>query len=166
MRTWRAKRRKSRALLVAGVCSALFHVLLFLAVLFGGLWSPQREAKKGEPIFVDMAPDKPEEKAPAGNPSRPPGPQAPEPPRPKAAEPKVRVAEAPPPAPREPEPAPQAAPAPRPQPAAPPAPREPVEAARPASPPSPPASPGPLTAKSSSGIDLPAAMLRRPPGGG
>ena len=199
MRTWRAKRRKSRALLVAGVCSALFHLLLLLAVMFGGLWSPQRESKKGEPIFVDMAPDKPEEKAPAGNPSRPVGPQAPEPPRPKAAEPRVRVAEAPrpappaapaapkpepkapaptppeqvakaaeppPPAPREPEPAPQAAPAPRPQPAAPTAPREPVEAARPVSPPSPPASPGPLTAKSSSGIDLPAAMLRRPPGGG
>jgi TonB family protein len=173
-------------------------MLLILAVLFGGLWSTPPEARKGEPIFVDMAPDKPEEKAPRGNPSRPAGPDTPEPPRPpvpRAAEPRVRVAEAPrpappaapvparpepaapapapphqvakapeppSPAPREPEPAPPAAPAP-PQPAAP---REPAETARPASPPSPPASPGPLTAKSSSGIDLPAAMLRRPGGGG
>ncbi len=78
----------------------------------------------------------------------------------------AKAPEPPPPAPREPEPTPQAAPAPTPQPAAPAMPREPAEATRPASPPSAPASPGPLTAKSSSGIDLPAAMLRRPPGGG
>lgn len=200
MRIWRARRRSSRAFWIAGACSALFHLLLALAVLFGGLLSPSREAKKGEPIFVDMAPDKPEDKAPRGNPSRPVGPDAPEPPKPpapKAAEPKVRMAEAPrpappaapkpelkapapapprqvakapeppAPAPREPEPAPQAAPAPpQPQPASPAPPHEPAEAARPASPASPPASPGPLTAKSSSGIDLPAAMLRRPGGGG
>ena len=192
MRIWRARRRSSRAFLIAGGCSVLLHVLLFLAVLFGGLWSTAREAKKGEAIFVDMAPDKPEEKAPRGNPSRPVGPPAPEPPQPPAprtAEPRVRAAEAPrpappatpapapappqqvakapeppSPAPREPEPAPPAAPAPPSPPAAPP--REPADAAQPASPPSPPASPGPLTAKSSSGIDLPAAMLRRPGGGG
>jgi len=200
MRIWRARRRKSRALLIAGVCSAAFHVLLFLAVIFGGLWATPREAKKGEPIFVDITPDTPEEKAPRGNPARPVGPDVPPPsppPVPKAAEPKVRVTEAPrpappaapaapkpepkapapppqmakapeppPPAPREPEPAAQPLPTPEPQPAAPAPPRESTESARPASPPSPPPSPGPLTAKSSSGIDLPAAMLRRPPGGG
>ncbi len=83
MRTWRARRRRSRALLIAGVCSALFHLLLLLAVMFGGLWGTPREAKKGEPIFVDITPDKPEEKAPRGNPSRPVGPEAPEPPKPR-----------------------------------------------------------------------------------
>ena len=96
MRIWRARRRSSRAFWIAGACSALFHLLLALAVLFGGLLSPSREAKKGEPIFVDMAPDKPEDKAPRGNPSRPVGPDAPEPPKPpapKAAEPKVRMEE-------------------------------------------------------------------------
>jgi periplasmic protein TonB len=194
MRIWRARRRSSPAFLIAGVCSALLHLLLVLAVLFGGLWGTPREAKKGEPIFVDMAPDKPEEKAPRGSPSRPVGPEPPPPPVPKGARvaeaprrappatpvparpeppapvpaPPQQVAKAPeppPPAPREPEPAPPAAPAPT-QPAAPAAPRESAEAPRPASPPSPPASPGPLTAKSSSGIDLPAAMLRRPGGGG
>ena len=194
MRIWRARRRSSRAFLVAGACSALFHLLLVLAVLFGGLWGTPREVKKGEPIFVDMAPDKPEEKAPRGSPSRPVGPEPPPPPVPKGARvaeaprrappatpaparpespapvpaPPQQVAKAPelpPPAPRELEPAPPAAPAPA-QPAAPAAPREPAEPAQPASPPSPPASPGPLTAKSSSGIDLPAAMLRRPGGGG
>jgi len=83
-------------------------------------------AKRGEAILVDIAPDKPRESAPLGNPSRPVGPNAPELPRqaapptpsvPKAAPAPAapRVAEAPkapPAAPKsaEPAPAPKAAP--------------------------------------------------------
>jgi periplasmic protein TonB len=205
MRSWlprdRSRRvRTRRALVIAGVCSVLLHVLLAALVLFGGLWSRPQHAKKGEPLFVDIAPDKPEEKAPRGNPSRPPSPvparEAPRPPAPKAPEAKVRVAEAPRPTPRAAAPAPPAAapappapappqqvakaepeppapkvpePTPIPTPQAAPPPREvphgPAESVNPSSPPTP---PGPLTARSSGGIDLPAAMLRRPPrtGGG
>lgn len=189
--------RTRRAFVIAGVCSVLLHVLLAAVILFGGLWSAPQYAKKGEPLFVDIAPEKPEEKAPLGNPSRPPAVparEAPRPPTPRAPDAKVRVAEAPRPsapapapavptppaptpppqvakaAPEPPEPkAPESAPAPTPAPqAAPPSselPREPAESVKP---PSPPAASGPLTARSSSGIDLPAAMLRRPPstGGG
>src|SRR4029450_9499497 len=64
--------RSRRALLIAGVCSVLLHVLLAALVLLGGIWSEPRQAKKGEPLFVDIAPHKPQERAPAGNPSRPP----------------------------------------------------------------------------------------------
>ena len=206
MRGWRPgdrvrKIRTRRALIIAGVCSVLLHVLLGALALFGGLWAPEQHAKKGEPLFVDIAPDKPEEKAPLGNPSQPlsppPAREAARPPAPKA-EPKVRVAEAPRPAPPAPAPAPpKPAPAPQqvakaPEPPAPkvaeptpaptpaqqppapqptPAPREtppPAETAQRAAPPSPaaPEPSGPMTARSSGGIDLPAAMLRRPPGGG
>jgi periplasmic protein TonB len=194
--------RGRRALLIAGVCSVLLHVLLAALVLLGGIWSQPRQAKKGEPLFVDIAPDKPQEKAPAGNPSRPPGaparPPSP-PPAPKAAEAKVRVAEAPRPAPTPPAPTAPAPPTPKapeqvakaaPEPPAPKAPPEPAPAPKPAetspTPPtpqaapaprephgpaenrvaSPPAPQGPMTARSSGGIDLPAAMLRRPPGQG
>ncbi len=199
MRGWRPgdrvrRIRTRRAFIIAGVCSVLLHVLLAALALFGGLWAPQQHAKKGEPLFVDIAPDKPEEKAALGNPSQPPSPPPAREAAPKA-EAKVRVAEAPrpappapappkpappqvakapePPAPKAPEPAPapapQATPAPQPTPAPSPAAtsRE-TESAQPATPPSPsvPEAPGPMTARSSGGIDLPAAMLRRPPGGG
>jgi periplasmic protein TonB len=194
MRSWlprdRSRRvRTRRGLVIAGVCSVLLHVLLAALILFGGLWSRPQYAKKGEPLFVDIAPDKPEEKAPLGNPSRPPSPvparEAPRPPAPKAPEAKVRVAEAPRPAPTAAAPAPPPpAPAPpqqvakaAPEPPAPnvrepaptatpqaaPPPHEPAESVNPPSPSTP---PGPLTARSSGGIDLPAAMLKRPPGGG
>ncbi len=201
MRGWRPgdrvrKVRTRRALMIAGGCSVLFHVLLAALMFLGVFWGPQQPAKKGEPLFVDIAPDKPDEKAPLGDPSRPPSPpparEAARPPAPKA-EPKVRVAEAPrpappapapappkpapappqvakapdPPAPKAPEaPAPVQQPTPAPQPT--PTPREtpPTESAQPASPASQPAPQGPMTARSSGGIDLPAAMLRRPPGGG
>src|SRR4029453_16323499 len=77
MRTGLPRRRARRgpgrrALLIAGVCAVLLHVLLAALVLLGGMWSEPRQAKKGEPLFVDIAPGKPQEKAPAGNPSRPP----------------------------------------------------------------------------------------------
>ena len=206
MRTGLPRRRDRRwsgrrGLLIAGVCSVLFHLLLAVLVLLGGLWSEPKHAKKGEPLFVDIAPDKPEEKAPAGNPSRAPGappvrPPSP-PPAPKA-EARTKVAEAPRPAPApaprapappEPKPPEQVAKA-APEPPAPKAPPEPAPAPKPAettpTPPTPqatpparephgpaenrPASPaapqGPMTARSSGGIDLPAAMLRRPPGQG
>jgi protein TonB len=194
MRSWlprdRSRRvRTRRGLVIAGVCSVLLHVLLAALILFGGLWSRPQYAKKGEPLFVDIAPDKPEEKAPLGNPSRPPSPvparEAPRPPAPKAPEAKVRVAEAPRPAPTAAAPAPpppapappqqvaKAAPeppapnvrepAPTPTPQAAPPPHEPAESVNPPGPSTP---PGPLTARSSGGIDLPAAMLKRPPGGG
>jgi periplasmic protein TonB len=193
--------RGRRGFVVAVVCSVLFHVLLAALVLLGGIWSEPKQAKKGEPLFVDIAPDKPEEKAPAGNPSRPPGavarPPSP-PPAPKAPEAKVRVAEAPRPAPKPPAPSPPPPAAPKapeqvakaaPEPPAPKAPPEPAPAPKPAeTPPTPQATPaprephgptesrvatatppapqGPTTARSSGGIDLPAAMLRRPPGQG
>jgi TonB family protein len=148
--------------------------------------------KKGEPLIVDIAPEKPEEKAPRGNPSRPvtaaaPQPEAtpaPKPPAPKAVEapkptPPAPVAKpAPPastPAPQQAAKAPEPQPAPKaPEPVPTPAPAAPTEPAReakpqqpqPASPPAPATPPGPRVARSSGGIDLPAAMLRRPPGGG
>lgn len=197
--------RGRRGFFVAVACSILFHVLLAALVLLGGVWSEQKHAKKGEPLFVDIAPDKPEEKAPAGNPSRPPGTVASRPsppPAPKAPEARVRVAEAPrpapkpapsPPAPAAPKPPEQVAKAAPPEPPAPKAPPEPAPAPKPAetpppttptpqatpapkephgpaenrvATPSPPAPQGPTTARSSGGIDLPAAMLRRPPGQG
>jgi periplasmic protein TonB len=202
MRSWlprdRSRRvRTRRAFVIAGACSVLFHLLLAATILVGGVWSRPQHAKKGEPLFVDIAPDKPEEKAPLGNPSRPPSPvparEAPRPPAPKAPEAKVRVAEAPRPAPPAAPPAPVAAPAPpapappeqvakvAPEPSAPkspePAPAPTPQAAPPprempggpaesVTPPSPPTPPSPLTARSSGGIDLPAAMLRRPPSAG
>ena len=109
-----------RALVIAIVCSILLHLAL-LASLFTMPSLMPSYVKRGEPLFVDIAPDKPEEKAPLGNPARPVGPPeaAPRPPEPPA--PRSRVPEAPPPkAPPAPkvQPAPKAAPkaAPRPAP--------------------------------------------------
>jgi outer membrane biosynthesis protein TonB len=74
-----------------------------------GFMQPAQFTKRGEPLMVDIAPDRPEEKAPLGNPARP------------VAPPEVR--ERPPsPAPRPPAPArveAPRAPAPRPTPPAP-----------------------------------------------
>jgi TonB family protein len=192
--------RGRRVLVIAAVSSVLFHVLLAILALIGPWWEHGPSMKKGEPLIVDITPEKPEEPAPRGNPNRavtaapreapPPAPKAPPapkpapvaaPPRPAPpapaapatppapAPPQQQVAKAPepPPAPKEPEPAP----APTPAPAAPtepvvreapkPTPRGPSEAT-----PGPAQPPNQRVARSSGGIDLPAAMLRRPPGGG
>jgi TonB family protein len=119
--------RTNRYLGVTVIVSVLFHILIGTVLILGGNIEQQRMiAKRGEAILVDIAPDKPRESAPLGNPSRPVGPNAPEPPRqaapptppvPKAAPAPAapRVAEAPkapPAAPKsaEPAPAPKAAP--------------------------------------------------------
>jgi len=119
--------RTNRYLGVTVIVSVLFHILIGAVLIVGGNIEQQRMiAKRGEAILVDIAPDKPRESAPIGNPSRPVGPNAPEPPRqaapPTPAVPKAapapaapRVAEAPkapPAAPKsaEPAPAPKAAP--------------------------------------------------------
>jgi len=106
-----------RALALAVVCSLLLHLLLLVPVFLGfPLLGDPVYVKRGEPLFVDITPDKPEEKAALGNPARPVGPdvkepQAPpkaaEPPAPKLAE--VPKAPAPKAAPRAPEPPKQVA---------------------------------------------------------
>ena len=123
--------RTNRYLGVTVIVSVLFHILIGAVLIVGGNIEQRRIiAKRGEAILVDMAPDKPRESAPIGNPSRPVGPNAPEPPRqaapPTPAVPKAapapaapRVAEAPKAVPKappaalksaEPAPAPKAAP--------------------------------------------------------
>jgi protein TonB len=105
-----------RTLALAIVTSVLFHLFLVVPfVVIPGLLQPAPYVKRGEPLLVDIAPERPEEKAPLGNPSRPVGPPevrerpAPSPPpRPPAP---ARAAEAPrPPAPRPTPPAPAAPP--------------------------------------------------------
>ena len=148
-----------RALVIAVICSVLLHVVLLASLFtFNSLVTPSY-VKRGEPLLVDLAPDKPEEKAPAGNPARPvgppaePAPKTPEPPAPKVAEapppPKLPPAPRVPPAPRAPAvakapPAPKA-PAPRPAPEPPKqvAKAEPPPVPRPLEPPAP--SPDALT---------------------
>lgn len=204
MKVWLPADPSRRALLVAVACSVLLHALLAATAYLAGSLGPKIIAKRGEPLFVDIAPDRPEERAPRGNPARPVGPdQAPpprraaEPPAPKGAEARARVSETPkaaepkPQAPPQlaakasPPPAPESqlpraqepAPAPAPQPRAPerespgPQPQK-AEPARPegtaaasgSAPPSDAA--GQVLARTRSGLDLPAAMLRRPGGGG
>jgi TonB family protein len=101
--TWCLRRlpedRTNRYLVVTIIVSMLFHVLVLLGLIVGGKIEQRRIAKRGETILVDIAPDKPKESAPLGDPSRPVGPNVPEPPR-----------RATPPAPPKP-PAPKAAPA-------------------------------------------------------
>ena len=114
-----------RALVIAIVGSILLHLGLLAWLVTMNPRGTPAYVKRGEPLLVDMAPDKPEEKAPRGNPSRSagapvePAPKAPEPPAPTP-----RVAEAPPtpkampapkaPAPPKAPPAQRAAPPPRP----------------------------------------------------
>jgi TonB family protein len=102
--------RSNRYLVVTVVVSVLLHVLVGL-LLIGGNMEQRIISKRGESLLVDIAPDKPKETAPLGNPSRPVGPDAPAPPR-QAAPPAPKVAPIPP-AP------PAAAPAPAPRPAPP-----------------------------------------------
>jgi protein TonB len=105
-----------RTLALAIVTSLLFHLFLLVPfVVLPGLLLPAPYVKRGEPLLVDIAPERPEEKAPLGNPARPVGPP----------EPRERPAPAPPPRPAAPPRTVEAPrpPAPRPAPplAAPPA---------------------------------------------
>lgn len=116
--------RTSRYLVVTLVVSVVLHILVGVALIVGGQMHERKlAAKRGEALLVDIAPDKPTESAPLGDPSRPPVPNTPEPPRQAAppappapkvppappAPPAPRVAEAPKAAPRPPPPAPKAA---------------------------------------------------------
>jgi len=125
-----------RAMVVAIVCSILLHVALLASLItFKGLTTPAY-LKRGEPLLVDLAPDKPEEKAPLGNPSRPVGPEPPPPKAPEPPAPPPKIAE-PPPRPKMPDapPRPKIAEAPPPKPSkAPPAPKVPPAPPEPARP--------------------------------
>src|SRR6266545_1240123 len=139
-----------RALAIAIVCSILLHLLLLAPVFLGfPIFGSPMYIKKGEALFVDMHPERPDEKAPLGNPSRPVGPDAKEAEPPKAVVPPApKLAEAPkPPAPKAPPRAQVAKAEPRPAP----------PAARPAE--SGPAAPAPQPA-------APPNLLRPPAGGG
>jgi TonB family protein len=145
-----------RALVIAVICSVLLHVVLLGSLFtFNSLTTPSY-VKRGEPLLVDLAPDKPEEKAPAGNPARPvgppaePAPRAPEPPAPK-------IAEAPP-APKLP-PAPRVPPAPR----MPPAPRAPAVAKTPPLPPKEPTPRPPEPPRQVAKAEPPAPRPSEPP---
>jgi TonB family protein len=128
-----------RALVIAIAGSILLHLGLLAWLIIMNPRGTPAYVKRGEPLLVDMAPDKPEERAPLGNPSRPPG--APAEPAPKAPEaPAPRIAAAPPapkavPAPKPPAP-PKAPPAQRAAPPPPPAPEPPKQVAK-AEPPQP-----------------------------
>ncbi|HEU4438895.1 MAG TPA: energy transducer TonB [Methylomirabilota bacterium] len=175
--------RTQRALGLAIITSLLFHLFVLVPfVVVPGLFQPTPYVKRGEPLLVDIAPERPEEKAPLGNPSRPvappesasrqaaPAPKLPPaPPRAAAAPP--RVAPAPRPAPVPPAPPreiarAQPAPEPAPQPMVktpdptPPAPEtEPSEEASSAPGASPPSGPQVAVAR-------PPSIWRQPGGGG
>jgi TonB family protein len=119
--------RTNRYLVVTVVVSVIFHIFIAIGFIVGGdIHEKKMATKRGEALLVDMAPDKPKESAPLGDPSRLPVPNAPDPPR-----------QAAPLAP----PAPKAAPTP-PAPTAPPAPAAPRVAEAPkAAPKAPPAAP-------------------------
>ena len=139
--------RTNRYLVVTVVVSVLLHVLVGLLLIMGGNMEQRIVSKRGESLLVDIAPDKPKETAPLGNPSRPVGPDAPAPPRqaappapptppaPKVAPiPPTPPAVAPAPAPRPAPPTPKVADAPKEAPKAPPAPPAPPKSEEPALP--------------------------------
>ncbi len=160
------KDRAQRTLVLAIVTSVIFHLLLLGPLfVFPGLLLPPTYVKRGEPLLVDIAPERPEEKAPLGNPSRPVEP-------PPAPRPTPKVAPAPPraEAPR--------APAPRPAPAAPAAPPSRAVAKveppapdamvktpepRPAEPEKPPSEPAPAGSAPPSPAAQPQVAVARPP---
>jgi len=51
-----------RAFVVAVVCSILLHILLLGSLVWVNTFGAPIYAKKGEPLIVDIAPDKPEER--------------------------------------------------------------------------------------------------------
>ena len=129
--------RTNRYLVVTVIVSVIFHIFIGIGLIVGGdIHEKKLATKRGEALLVDMAPDKPKETAPLGDPSRLPVPNTPEtprqvspptPPAPRAAPTPPapaapRVAEAPKAAPKAPPAAPRAAdPGPAPK-AAPPTP--------------------------------------------
>jgi TonB family protein len=112
--------RTNRYLVVTVVVSVLLHLLVGLLLIVGGNMEQRIISKRGESLLVDIAPDKPNETAPLGNPSRPVGPDVPKQPR-QAAPPAPPTPPAPKVAPIPPVP-PTAAPAPAPR-TAPPTPK-------------------------------------------
>jgi periplasmic protein TonB len=110
IRTRLPRDRAKRTLILAIVTSALFHLLFFVPFMtIPGFLQTPTYVKRGEPLLVDIAPERPEEKAPRGNPSQPVAPPQPqERPVPPAKAPVPRATEAP------------RAPAPRPTPPSPP----------------------------------------------
>lgn len=125
--------RTNRYLVVTVVVSVLLHLLVGLLLIVGGNMEQRIISKRGESLLVDIAPDKPNETAPLGNPSRPVGPDVPKqsrqaappapptPPAPKVAPiPPVPPSAAPAPAPRTAPPTPKVADVPKEAPKAPP----------------------------------------------
>ena len=175
---WRIRLPKDpaqRTLALAIVTSVLFHLFLIVPfVVLPGFLQPAQYIKRGEPLMVDIAPERPEEKAPLGNPSRP------------VAPPEVRERPAPSLPPRPPVPARAVeaprAPAPRPTPPAPTPPQavakaEPVPEPmiktpepRPAAPEPQPSPTAPSQAAASAppqvAVARPPDSMRRQPGGG
>jgi TonB family protein len=134
--------RTNRYLVVTVVISILLHIGVGLLLIVGGTLEQRRFSKRGEPLLIDIAPDRPNETAPLGNPSRPVGPDAPAPPR-QATPPAPPRPPAPKPVPTPPQASASVAPAPRPAPPAPKAAEAPKSVAK--APPAPPKSdePGP-----------------------
>jgi TonB family protein len=81
---WLPEDQTDRFLVVTVGVSVILHVLVGAVLIMGGNLEQQRIAsKRGEALLVDIAPDKPKETAPLGDPSRHVGPTTPpEPPRP------------------------------------------------------------------------------------
>lgn len=111
--------RTNRYLVITVLVSLLLHALVGVALLLSGGLSNPVLAKRGEPLFVDIAPDKPKETAPLGSPARPVGPDTPEPEKPRPLTPPPAKAQPPSPAARPVPPAPKVAEAPKPAPRAP-----------------------------------------------
>src|ERR1700682_6260474 len=65
--------RTNRYLTVTVLVSLLLHAIVGVALLLSGGLSNPVLAKRGEPLFVDIAPDKPREAAPLGSPAPPVG---------------------------------------------------------------------------------------------
>ncbi|HEY7205779.1 MAG TPA: energy transducer TonB [Methylomirabilota bacterium] len=106
---------------LAIVTSLLFHLFVLVPfVVVPGLFQPASYVKRGEPLLVDIAPERPEEKAPLGNPSQPVAPPQsaarPAPPAPRMAPAPPRMAPAPRPAPVQPPAPPRAVAKPEPAP--------------------------------------------------
>jgi TonB family protein len=179
--------RTNRYLVVTVAISVLLHIGVGLVLILNGVHQQRTISKRGEPLLVDIAPSRPNETAPLGDPSReagpdtpkraapptPPAPRAvPTPPAPapraapKAAEAPRNVAKAPPspPTSNEPGPAPKTPPPPAPVP----------DQSRTANAPPQPGAPTPLlgaqspprVASAPSDQSPTAAMFRRGGGGG
>jgi len=191
MRAWLPSDPSRRRLVVGIVCSIVFHLLLVAGLFLSRALAPPVYTKRGEPLFVDITPDKPREPAPIGRPDRPVEPERAEParrpPPPAAARPTPPAAKPAPPAPRAPaepaKPSPSQvakAPEPPPVPAAPEpapvakapepaqAPSQAAQAARPeaARPERQPEVSDPKFALAKPSLDAPPSIFRRPGSGG